>query len=143
MNRLQDCLKHEAPAVLAHLKKALDFYLPKLSFVKKLYLKSDGHVSQYKNKSMFYLISQHLPKCFPQIKKIFYNYSIAGHGKSQTDGIGSICKRTADDKVRYGVDIPDYETFLLTLQFNLKNVHISSVNSKDIKIMENILSSLK
>lgn len=70
--------------------------------------------------------------CFFSFKKITYNYSEAGHGKNAADGIGAALKRTADDLVKYGADIPDFETFCkLMIEKNL-NIIISIVTRQDI-----------
>lgn len=39
-----------------------------------------------------------------------WNFSEASHGKSAADGVGGAIKRSLDDAVAYGVDIPDAET---------------------------------
>ena len=70
-----------------------------LALVKKIHFMSDGPTTQYRNKKMFYLIPQYVPKYLPTVKKISYIFSKAGHGKSSADGIGGCLKRLADDAV--------------------------------------------
>lgn len=129
-------LQHDASAVIAHLFKILDHFLVLLPKVQIIHFKSDGPSAQYKNKFLFFLITQVLTKRYPQISKISYNYSESGHGKGPADGIGAAVKRIADDSIKYGSDIPDYDTFLSKVKQGSKSIHISSVQTEDIVAVE-------
>lgn len=39
---------------------------------------------------------------YPKLINVTYNYSETGHGKGALDGIGGVCKRTADRVVGQG-----------------------------------------
>lgn len=131
---LSDSLRHDSCAVTAHLKEAITKLQSEgcLENIDTLHFASDGPTTQYKNKNMFYLATQYLTKKFPHIKKITYNYSESGHGKNAADGIGAALKRTADDLVKYGTDIPGYETFLNLMIEKNRKIIISNVTKKDI-----------
>lgn len=45
-----------------------------------------------------------------EFRHVKWNYTEAGHGKGPADGVGGAIKRTADDLVNAGNDIPDAET---------------------------------
>ena len=47
---------------------------------------------------------------------VTWNYTEAGHGKGPADGIGGVLKRTADEVVNAGNDIPDAATLYHSLQ---------------------------
>lgn len=131
---LSESLKHDSCAVTAHLKRAIIKLQSegRLDGIDTLHFASDGPMTQYKNKNMFHLATQYLSKKFPQIKKVTYNYSESGHGKNAADGIGAALKRTADNLVKYGADIPDYETFVKYMIENNGKIVISNVTKEDI-----------
>ena len=71
---------------------------------------SDGPTTQYRNKKMFYLITQYLPQCCTQLEDIKYNFSEAGDGQSSADGIRGYLKKFADDQVKYGTDVSYFDS---------------------------------
>ena len=89
---------------------------------------SDGPTSQYRNRKMFYIITQYFPLCYPQIEFISYNFSEAGHGKSAADGIGSTLIRLADDRVKFGHDISTFDMLVSTLSCSVRKIHIRRHN---------------
>lgn len=119
-------LRHDSAAVMAHLLDIFYYYLPQLDYVKTLHFMSDGPTTQYKNRTMFYLIIHLLPKYYSQIERITYNFSESGHGKGPADGIGAAIKRICDDKVSYGQDISDLNAFLLAVKEHSKKIHVAS-----------------
>lgn len=66
--------------------------------IRKLHILSDGPSTQYKNKTKFYLFSQHLVHDLG-LKCATWNFSESGHGKGAADGIGAVVKRIADAMV--------------------------------------------
>lgn len=136
---LSQSLRHDPVAILVHLKKILDFYFHQFPTVNKLHFQSDGPTTQYRNRKMFYLVSQYLPDYYPQIDQITYNFSEAGHGKGPADGIGGSLKKSADDEVKYGHDIPDFETLVSTLRTRVEAVHIDVVTKEEIENMDSVL----
>ncbi|KAK0072338.1 hypothetical protein PV326_000162, partial [Microctonus aethiopoides] len=100
---------------------------------------SDGPTTQYRNKKMFYLITQYLPQCYLQLENITYNFSEAGHGKSSADGIGGYIKKFADDQVKYGTDIPNFDSLLSILRECVKSVYIDCVTEEEISNIDAIL----
>lgn len=140
---VSESLRHDAAAVMANLQDILDFYLPQQDNVKTLHFMSDGPTTLYKNRTMFYLITQLLPKRYSQIKKITYNFSESGHGKGPADGIGAALKRICDDEISYGRDITDLNSLLFTVTKKDKKIHVSSVSLARIEEIDKILKDVK
>lgn len=102
---------------------------------------SDSPSTQYRNKSMFYLLTQNLLKEFPQIKEISYNFSESGHGKGPADGIGASIKRTLDNAVKYNNDITNLDRALLVLKERESSIHVSSISKDQIDDIDKVLPS--
>ncbi|XP_031781055.1 uncharacterized protein LOC107982089 [Nasonia vitripennis] len=136
-----ESLRHDAVAVLAHVFDILDHFLSDLPFINTVNFKSDGPTNQYKNKTLFFLITQVLPQRYAQIRKITYNYSESGHGKGPADGIGGALKRLADDQVKYGRDVSNFDAFLSIIKEKSKKIYISSITEVDISKVENQVSN--
>lgn len=132
-------LSHDACAVIAHVIKALQLYEPHMSLVKHLHFISHGVNSQYKNKSIFYLMTQVLPEFFPAIETITHHYSESNHGKSKADGYGAVIKNKGDRLVAHGTDLPDFKTFLDVLSSELKEMFLAPVTTEEIQKIESIL----
>ena len=113
-------LRHDPAAITPHLKQILNFFLSKFQQVKKLHFMSDGPATQYRDRKMFYIITQYFPLCYPQIELISYNFSEAGHGKSAADGIGGALKRLADHREKFGHDISTFDMLVSTLSCSVK-----------------------
>lgn len=142
---LSENLRHDSCAVTAHLEETIKQLISKgcLDNIDTLHFMSDGPTAQYKNKNMFYLTTQYLVQKFPRFQKLTYNYSESGHGKNAADGIGASIKRTADDLIKYGTDIPDYKTFLENVKEKNQNIIISSVTKEEIVQINKKLPELK
>lgn len=104
MCTISRCLRHDAPAVWVHLIIIIDETTKSNPFIDTIHMLSDSPTSQYRNKFVFYLISQ-LKNDFAQIEKVTWSYSEAGHGKGAPDSVGAVMKRTADHIVNFGHDI--------------------------------------
>ncbi|KAJ8686369.1 hypothetical protein QAD02_022163 [Eretmocerus hayati] len=133
---ISESLRHDAVAIMTHLKPILDHYLAKLPNVTELHVLSDGPTTQYKNRFAVYVITQFLLNLFPQIARFTWNFSEAGHGKGPADGIGATVKRAADDQVKYGADILDLSSLMTALEGKVPNVHIKTVSNSDITLLE-------
>lgn len=132
------CLRHDAAAVHAHLKTALTRLIPKQN-INVLHIVSDGPSSQYKNKSNFYLFTQHLVHVL-NISAATWNFTETAHGKGPADGVGAALKGAANNHVLKGNDIPDYKTFVQVVKTNC-NVLVYEVSEQDIKDAEDLLSN--
>lgn len=102
-------LNHEVSGIWAHLTPVFKFLQSKFP-TKTLHFVSDSPSGQYRNKTMFYFLA-------PNIISFTWNYLKAGHGKGAPDGIGAVCKRTADRMVSEGKDVGS----LNELEFYLKD----------------------
>ena len=100
---------------------------------------SDGPTTQCRNKRMFYLITQYLPQCCThcQLEDITYNFSEAGYGKSLADGIVGNLKKFADDQVKYGTDVSDFDSLLSILRSRVKSIYIDIQTMKSLKRTRN------
>lgn len=65
-------------------------------------------------------------------KSLYWHYFEAGHGKGAPDGVGGCIKRTADNIVARGIDIPDLNTFMEQLKINCKGIKMFQVSEKEI-----------
>ncbi|KAL4718054.1 hypothetical protein ACJJTC_014358 [Scirpophaga incertulas] len=137
---VSDCLRHDAPATWAHLVPLILHVLQVNPLIEILHILSDSPSSQYRNKYMFFIITQ-ICKDFHQIKKITWNYSEAGHGKGAPDGIGAVIKRTADRMILFGKDIGTYDQFCDTLMQTIDNVTIKMVDEQEILFKERLIPS--
>ncbi|CAH2105374.1 unnamed protein product [Euphydryas editha] len=128
---LSPSLRHDAVAVWSHLIPVLNFIENEAPHVNVIHFISDSPTGQYRNKKMFYIISQ-LQWHFPNLRVVAWNYTESGHGKSSADGVGATIKRTADRIVAQGYDIVDIETLSEKLKSNVKGVITDIVQEADI-----------
>lgn len=135
-----ESLRHDPVAILAHLKLVIDHALKKNPGIKRIHFQSDGPSTQYRNKTMFYLICKLFPKMYENFESIIYNYSEAGHGKGPADGIGAVVKRTLDSLVAHGSDIGNYESLVTAVRENCQNIFSGTVTQTDIDLLEPNLS---
>lgn len=99
---------------------------------------SDSPTTQYRNRTIFHLISNYLGK-FRGTKAITWNYSECGHGKGAPDGIGGYLKRTANQLVAEGTDLPTFQVLYDTLQRTCENVKLFLVNKEDIEKIDSLI----
>lgn len=130
-------LSHNVNAIWAHLKPVLE-ELPEK--VENIHFLSDGPVTQYRNKYMFYVLACKIPDLCPGIINWTWNYTEAGHGKGAPDGVGAVCKRTADNIVAYGGNITNLNEFCGAIQTRCPNITLFVVNDSDIDDMSRLIS---
>lgn len=131
-------LRHDASAVWAHLKPIFLKINRKIPQLKTINFLSDSPSNQYRNKKIFYLLSNQIMRYVPTVQKVLWNYSESGHGKGAPDGVGGVLKRTADRIVACAKDIPDLETFVHLLK-ECQGVEIYTVSDKDILDVDDLL----
>lgn len=136
---LSESLNHGPSAIWAHLEPIMVQYCDE--GIDTIHFLSDSPTTQYRNKQMFAFLATQLYKCFPKIKRCTWNYQEAGHGKGAPDGIGGVCKRTADRCVAQGRDIPNFSTLVNILKECCPGVLFYTVSLEKIeqfsKIIEN------
>ncbi|VEN45539.1 unnamed protein product, partial [Callosobruchus maculatus] len=130
-------LSHGAGSIWAHLKPVLAT-LP--STVENIYFLSDGPVSQYRNKSMFYVLGCKLEKMYPNVSRYSWNYHEAGHGKGAPDGVGATCKRTADEVIARGGDIANLEQFAAVVRERCPSIYVSVTDEQEIEKMNAMIN---
>lgn len=130
-------LSHNVHAIWAHLRPILE-EIP--ADVENMHFLSDGPVTQYRNKLMFYVLACKIPDLCPNIMNWTWNYTEAGHGKGAPDGIGAVCKRTADNIVACGGDITNLNEFCEAIQSRCPNITLFVVNDSDIDAVSRLIS---
>ena len=101
------------PAIWEHMAPVLDHVQTNYPMVSVLHFLSDGPCTQYKQKRNLYPFSTELAR--RGLKGGTWNFFEASHGKGAPDGVGGALKRTADQMVNTGSDIPDAHTLYLAL----------------------------
>lgn len=96
---VSDDLAHNFGTVYAILDKLMPMIKMKIPHLKTVHYWTDSPSSQYRNKSSFFIVSDH--------ENIFgvtavWNFFESGHGKGPCDGIGGTSKRTADLAIKQG-----------------------------------------
>ena len=92
---LSDSLHHDERAVWAHLEPILKELRTNCPQITTLHIINDGPVTQYRNKTNFYLLST-LPFIYAFKNSTWNCYLERAHGKGAPDGIGGAVKREAD-----------------------------------------------
>lgn len=105
-------LSHNVEAIWAHLKSVLEEFP---SNIETIHFVSDGPVTQYRSKLMFYFLSCKLTSKF-EIQKWTWNYHEAGHGKGPPDGVRVVCKKTTDNSVACEGDVSNIQKFCAAVQ---------------------------
>ena len=94
---VSDEMGHNSSTVFAFLKELTPHLKVILPNIKHIHYYTDSPTSQYRNKTIFYLLSR--PKDLFDVSAS-WNYFEAGHGKGPCDGVGGSVKRMADEAVR-------------------------------------------
>ena len=94
---VSDELGHNLATVFAIMKKLVSEMKTVTPNIKHIHYYTDSPTSQYRNKSIFYIVSCH--------KSLFgisasWNYFEAGQGKGPCDRVGGSVKRMADEAVK-------------------------------------------
>lgn len=139
MCTLSENLDHGPAAVWGHLQPVLQFIKETVPRVKKVHFLSDSPSAQYRNRTIFYLLSHALRESLDNIEVATWNYQESGHGKGAPDGVGGCLKRTADRIVAQGQDVDSFNRFVEVLKENIRNVKITVVEDKDIQSMKTVI----
>lgn len=139
---ISDNLDHGSHAIWSHLKPILKEINEKFPHIDTYHFQSDGPTSQYKNKFNIFFLINYLPTLVKHVKKISWNFSVAGHGKGAADGVGGVLKRTADALVSQGKDILSAAQFVEKLSVSCKKISLHEVKNEDITNMKNYLSQV-
>lgn len=135
---LSESLNHGPSAIWAHLWPILKEFYEKN--VKIIHFLSDSPATQYRNKYMFSFITNHFIKQFPKVERVTWNYHEAGHGKGAPDGIGGVCKRSADRVILQGKDLPDFSTLVRTLKECCPGISFHAISPEEIDVFSNIIN---
>ncbi|XP_060801187.1 uncharacterized protein LOC132904255 [Amyelois transitella] len=122
-------LAHGTGAIWAHLEPVLAT-LP--STVENLHFLSDGPVTQYRNKTMFYILGCRIQDFYPLAISYSWNFHEAGHGKGAPDGVGATCKRSADKHIAQHGDITNLHDFVVALREKCPGIKVSIIEDVNI-----------
>jgi len=141
---LSEDLRHDPVAISSHLLPILDEYVSEE--IQNIHFLSDSPSSQYRNKSMFYLMFHRIIPLFRNLRVFTWNYSESGHGKGAPDGIGACVKRTCDAVTACNErDVSDFRAVCETLKEKMKKIKViplDSSNNRD-EFSEKIVESAK
>lgn len=84
-------------------------------------------LTQYRNKSMFFLIATLLSKEF-SVTSIIWHFSERGHGKGAPDGVGGCIKRICDGHVAKGNDVSNLDDLMACLSLNCKGIQLFKID---------------
>ncbi|CAH1968741.1 unnamed protein product [Acanthoscelides obtectus] len=128
---LSESLEHGPGAIWAHLFPLIKLYID--NGVKLLHFLSDSPSTQYRNKKMFAFITNGIYSYFPELQSVTWNYHEAGHGKGAPDGIGGVCKRTADRIVAQGSDVSSFSQLVEILKANCSGISFLEIHACEIE----------
>lgn len=128
---LSDDRRHNIVAICAHLTPIIKYIKTLVPTLNEIHFVSDGPSNQYKNRKKFDSAAKLLTK-LANAKSLYWHYLEVGHGKGAPDGVGGCIKRTADNIVARGIDIPDLNTLMEQLKINCKGIKILQVPEKEI-----------
>ena len=102
--------RHDPAAIWAHLTPILSQLKEKSPDLDTIHFLSDGPTTQYRSRKNFFLMTEVVHNTYG-FEKLTWNFTEAGHGKGDPDGVGGLIKRTADKLVSHGNDISDANEF--------------------------------
>lgn len=135
---LSQSLRHDSSAIAAHLKPVLDHAKTLVQDIQTIHFLSDSPTTQYRNRTLFYLIVKYLQTFCS--KTLTWNYSECGHGKEAPDGIGGALKRMANRLVAEGTDLPTFHILFKALKEH-SSIKLFLVTVEDIEKIDAIISN--
>lgn len=97
---ISESLSHNASSVFAMLRKLVPLLKQMYPSLTTIHYLTDSPTSQYRNKTMFYLLAHH-QEIFNDTRAT-WDFLEAGHGKGPCDGLGASVKRSADMDIKQG-----------------------------------------
>ena len=134
---ISECLTHDAAAAWALLQPVLQKLCELKPSVKRIHFQSDGPLTQYKNKTNFYLFHFFSNKF--NLTRTTWNYTTAGHGKSSADGIGGNVKNMCDNAVSNGTDVHCAQDMIDVVKSKNSAINMFLVTESDIKLVNNLI----
>ncbi|KAJ0171099.1 hypothetical protein K1T71_002853 [Dendrolimus kikuchii] len=139
MCTISENLRHDPVMICAHLRPILHRIREISPNLTDLHILSDGPTTQYRNKSMFYLIANFLGKELNNVNNIIWHYSEKGHGKGAPDGVGGCVKRLCDNSVALGKDVSNYDSLMTCLKENCRGIEIYGIGDPSIQDIQEIM----
>lgn len=132
-------LRHDPVMICAHLKPILQRIKEINPNLTELHILSDGLTTQYRNKTMFFLIVKFISRELNDVTDIVWHYSEKGHGKGAPDGVGGCVKRLCDSSVAMGRDVSDYDSLLACLKQNCKGIEIYGIGDPNVQDIQEMV----
>ncbi|XP_072945537.1 uncharacterized protein [Epargyreus clarus] len=130
-------LRHDPVLICAHLTPVVEKIKQLSPHLKTLHILSDGPTTQYRNKTMFYMLVNYLSK-IADVESIVWHFSEVGHGKGAPDGVGGCVKRICDTAVAHGRDVSNIDNFISCLKDNCKGIDIIQIEEAQIPKIQRI-----
>lgn len=132
---ISEDMRHGPAAIWAHLAGILEYVKGK--GITEVHFLSDGPTTQYRSKGNFYLFHHFIHNKYG-MKMASWNFSESGHGKgAAVSGVGGLLKRSADELVARGVDIPNADSFFNELSKLKLDLTLFKVTSEAIDQIAN------
>ncbi|KAJ8870307.1 hypothetical protein PR048_029328 [Dryococelus australis] len=136
---ISESLEHNVPAIWGHLSPVLNKILKTIILTLSILLVTAPQAST--ETKLFSFIANHFDTFFTNVKNITWNYQEAGHGRGAPDGVGDVCKRSADHFVTQGKDITSAKDLLDVLVSSCPEVPFYQVTSQDIELFTQVFKT--
>ncbi|CAH0404767.1 unnamed protein product [Chilo suppressalis] len=131
-------LRHDPVAICIHLISIIKRIKELSPNLQTLHILSDGPLTQYRNKSMFFLIATLMSKEF-SISSIIWHYSERGHGKGAPDGVGGCIKRICDSHVAKGNDVSNLDELMACLSVHCQGIEVFRIDESRFPEIDSLL----
>ncbi|XP_013198947.1 uncharacterized protein LOC106141856 [Amyelois transitella] len=131
-------LRHDPVAISIHLMSLIERIKELSPNLQTLHILSDGPLTQYRNKSMFFLVASLLSKEF-SVSSIIWHFSERGHGKGAPDGVGGCIKRICDSHVARGKDVSNLDDLMACLSVNCKGIEVFKIDESKFSEIDLLL----
>lgn len=132
-------LRHDPTVICVHLIAIIKRIKELSPNLQTLHIFSDGPLTQYRNKSMFFLLATLLSKEF-SVTSIIWHFSERGHGKGAPDGVGGCIKRICDSHVAKGNDVSCLDDLMTCLSVNCKGIEVYKIDESKIPNIDQSLN---
>ena len=134
---VSDCLRHDTAAAWTLLKPAIQKAKEAMPNLKAIHFQSDGPTTQYKNKTNFFLMNYFCN--YFDLESATWNYTAAGHGKSEADGVHSSVKSMCDSAVACGQDVLCDKDMVDVVQSKGSKINMFLIKEQDIEQTDTII----
>ena len=134
---ISDSRQHDPCGIWCYIQPVIQWIRTQYENVKRFHFFSDGPTSQYRQKKNFAMFLS-----FFSGTNSTWNFFETSHGKGAADGVGGVLKRTADQIVKQGTDLPDPRSVYEEL-VPLTTVKLFFVPTKEVENFTNKISDVR